>query len=435
MASVGVHYIRSPVILLTVLALLAAGCAQADQGHIGGNVTVIGSWSGPEEEAFRVMVVPFEERTGVTVNYRGTRDLDGALWEGIARGRPPDVAGLPGPGHMAEFARAGALKDLTALVDVAQYKADTVPAFVDLGTVDGKLVGVFIKATLKGLIWYNPNNYTLEQPTTWDELKSLGLLAARGGDTEIWCVALESGATSGWPATDWIEGIVLRQSGPAVYDDWVAGVQPWTSPEIRSAFEVYGDVVANSYAGSAAVLATNFIDGGRPLFTDPPGCLFHHQGTFMTEFFKSRAGARVGEYDFFPFPSIDPRYANHVTGAGDLFGMFNDTPQARALMQYLLSPEAQSIWVGLGGALSVNRRVTAYPDDLSRRAAEVLTTADRFRFDASDLMPEPMGTAFLQGIIDYTREPDRLDDILASLDVVRLRAYSGRDFLEPPGEP
>jgi alpha-glucoside transport system substrate-binding protein len=139
----------------------------------------------------------------------------------------------------------------------------------------------------------------------------------------------------------------------------------------------------------------------------------------MTQFFRSEAGARVGEYDFFPFPVIDPRFANSVTGGGDLFGMFNDTPQARALIRYLVTPEAQSILVGRGGALSVNSRVTEYPDEISRRAAEVLRGADRFRFDGSDLMAERMNEAFLQGIQDYVRDPDTLGEILAQLDAVQ----------------
>ncbi|HUG46812.1 MAG TPA: ABC transporter substrate-binding protein [Candidatus Limnocylindria bacterium] len=433
MASVA-RNLQLPLLILSVFALLGATCTAMPSQRIGGTVSVIGSWSGPEEEAFRSVVAPFEEQTGITVEYRGTRDLDGVLWEGIARGRVPDVAGLPGPGHMADFAREGALQDLTQIIDIAQYKSDTVPAFVELGTIDGRLVGVFIKATLKGLVWYNPNIYTLEEPETWAELQALGLLAARG-DTELWCVALESGATSGWPATDWIEDFLLRQSGPDVYDDWVAGTLPWTSAEVRSAFEAYGEVIGDSFGDAPTVLATNFIDGGRPLFTEPPGCLFHHQGTFMTEFFRSRAGARAGEYDFFPFPPIDERFANSVTGAGDLFGVFNDTPQARALMQYLLTPEAQTLWVERGGALSVNRRVTEYPDPISRRAAEVLSSADRFRFDASDLMPETMNAAFLQGVIDYTQEPQRLDEVLESLDVTRLRAYSGDVLTQPQGPP
>ena len=408
---------------LAACGLAIAACNAAPGGQVGGSVRVVGSWSGTEEDAFMAMVRPFEQQSGVTVEYIGTRDLNGMLWEGVAKGTPPDVAGLPGPGQMAEFARNGALKDLSGVIDVARYKAETVPTFIDLGTVDGRLVGVFIKATLKGLIWYNPKIYTMPLPSTWTGLLDSAGRATRTGQSN-WCMGLESEATSGWPGTDWIEDIVLRQSGPDVYDDWVAGRLPWTSAEIRSAFEMFGDVARDSYGGSATVITTKFQDGGNGLFTDPPQCLFHHQATFMTQFFRSEAGARDGEYDFFPMPELNASYANSVTGAGDLFGMFKDTPQARALMRYLVTPEAQSIWVKRGGALSVNSSVTDYPDDISRRSAAVLSSATQFRFDGSDLMPERMNAAFLQAVVDYVREPATLDDILASLDDVQRQVNS-----------
>jgi alpha-glucoside transport system substrate-binding protein len=410
-------------VALTLVIGIMAGCTSQPTGPIGGTVRVVGSWSGAEEQAFLAMVRPFEQDSGITVDYEGTRNLNGLLWEGVAKGKPPDVAGLPGPGQMAEFARHGSLKNLATVVDVSAYKADTVPTFIDLGTVDGKLVGVFIKATLKGLIWYNPNVYTLDPPQNWIELIRQANIARRG-DAKTWCMSLGSDATTGWPGTDWIEDIVLRQSGPDVYDDWVSGRLPWTSPEIKKAWELFGTVVKDAYGGPAGFIGTDFEDGGNGLFHSPPECLFHHQATFMTSFFESRAAARKGEYDFFPFPVVDGRFANSVTGAGDLFGMFNDTPQSRALMEYLLKPEAQALWVARGGALSVNARVNNYPDDISLRAAQLLTSAQRFRFDASDLMAEEMNEAFLQGVIDYVQEPEQLDTILASLDEVQRSASS-----------
>src|SRR6188472_2122228 len=219
--------VRAFLLPVVIFLLAVLGCSSTSDPHIGGDVTVVGSWSGSEEEAFLAMVRPFEQQTGVSVHYTGTRDLNGLLWQGVAQKNPPDVAGLPGPGQMAEFARFGALQDLTNLIDVSAYKNQTVPTFVDLGTVDGKLVGVFIKATLKGLIWYNPNVSTLDAPTTWDDLERSANIANRD-QTKTWCLSLGSAATTGWPGTDWIEDIVLRQSGPNVYDDWVAGKLSWT---------------------------------------------------------------------------------------------------------------------------------------------------------------------------------------------------------------
>lgn len=374
------------------------------------------------------MVKPFEEETGVKVEYTGTRDLNAVLTTGVQAGILPDLAGLPGPGQMAEFAKAGALVDLGTVLDVKTYTSQTSPAFVSLGTVDGKLVGVFIKSAVKGLIWYNPKVYTSGPATSWDDLQAKGKAAAAaiGGDARAWCVGLESGAASGWPGTDWIEDIVLRQSGPDVYDKWVAGQQAWTSPEIRSAFQTFGQVVSGDavYGGPNKVLTTFFGDGGNQLFTTPPGCVFHHQASFITDFFKKQGGAKDGDFDFFPFPDINPQYAGAATGAGDLFGMFHDTPQARALMQYLVTAEAQSIWVGRGGALSGNKNVTSYPDAVSKRSAEILTNAKIFRFDASDLMPKSMNDAFWKAMVDFPLNQDKLDEILAGLDAVQKDAYA-----------
>ena len=45
---------------------------------------------------------------------------------------------------------------------------------------------------------------------------------------------------------------------------------------------------------------------------------------------------------------------NGITTSADLFGMFNDTPQAASLMRYLVTADAQGIWPSLGGAVSGN---------------------------------------------------------------------------------
>ncbi len=414
------------VALLATLSLAACGGA-AEAGDVtGGTVTVLGSWEGPEEAAFMDMVAPFEARTGIRVVYSSTRDLAGELARGIAAGDPPDVAGLPGPGFMTQFARSGALKDLSSVIDIAGYKAETVPSFVSLGTIDGKLVGVFIKATVKGLLWYDPSVWTLGTPRTWDELVSVARIAATGG-TRPWCVGLESGAASGWPGTDWIEDFLLRQSGPDAYDRWVAGTLPWTSPEVRRAFLAYGTVVADGAVegGSSGALTTYFAVAGRPLFTRPAGCLFLHQASFIAPFLSDDPAHPSPNFDFLPFPDIDPRYSGSLIGAGDLLGMIRDTPEARALVRYLVTPEAQSIWVKRGGVLSGNVKVSTYPDELTAREARLLTSATYFRFDASDSMPTPMSDAFLQAVLDFTRDQGRLDDILAHLDAVRASAYRG----------
>jgi alpha-glucoside transport system substrate-binding protein len=413
-----------------VVGLIAAGCGstpEADDGDIRGDtVNVIGTWGGSEQEAFLAMVKPWEDQTGAKVKYTGTRDINTILTTGVASGVLPDLAGLPGPGQMAEYAAAGALVPLDDVLDIATYTADTAPALVELGKVDGQVMGVFIKAAVKGLIWYNPSlhNYGDNPPATWDDLKAQAA-ANQGAAQATWCLGIESGAASGWPATDWIEDIVLRSAGPDVYTQWYQGKIKWSDPRIRAAFELYvNDVVGTTYGGQQTAAATNFEIAGDPLFADPPGCVFHHQASFITGIggFKDRQAGT--DYDFFPFPDINSQYSGAVEGAGDLFGMFHDTAAARSLMRYLVTAEAQDIWVKAGGALSANKNATSYPDDISARSAQILTDAGFFVFDASDLMPAAMNDAFWRGMVALTSGGASLDQVLADLDAAQTDAYA-----------
>jgi alpha-glucoside transport system substrate-binding protein len=416
---------------LAVIGLVASGCSSsgpADDGDIrGAEVTVIGTWGGDEQEAFLAMVKPWEEQTGAKVKYTGTRDLNTVLTTGVASGVLPDLAGLPGPGQLVEYAEAGALVPLDDVLDIDTYTADTAPALVELGKgSDGQIYGVFIKAAVKGLIWYNPSqhDYSSAPPSTWDELLEQG--AANQGDAEaLWCVGIASGAASGWPATDWIEDLVLRTAGPEVYTQWYRGEIKWSDPRIREAFEIYlEDVLGNTYGGTQTAAATEFDVAGDPLFADPPGCVFHHQASFITGLGGFKDAQAGTDYNFFPFPDINPQYAGAVEGAGDLFGLFNDTPAARSLMRYLVTAEAQDIWVKRGGALSANKNATSYPDEISARSAQILTEAQSFVFDASDLMPAAMNDAFWRGMVALTSGSASLDQVLSDLDEAQADAYA-----------
>ena len=409
-----------------VAVLTAAACGSSTTSN-GKSVTVIGTWAGSEQTAFLAMVKPWETQTGNTVKYTGTRDINTVLAAGVGSGVLPDLAGLPGPGQMVEYAKAGALKPLDSVLDAATYKSETAPALVSLGTVDGKLTGVFIKAAVKGLIWYNPklHDYSSAPPATWTDLMSQAA-ANKGNAQAIWCLGLGSGAASGWPGTDWIEDIVLRQSGPQVYNDWWAGKVKWSSDQIKKAFQTYlTDVVANIADPTAAVDPTkDFSLAGDPLFSSPPGCEVFHQASFITGLGAFKAKTAGTDYNFFPFPDIDPQFASSVEGAGDLFGMFHDTDAAKSLMKYLVTAPAQDIWVKAGGALSANKNAVDYPDDISKRSAALLTGAKNFVFDASDQMPTAMNAAFWTAMLTVTKDPSQLDATLASLDKVQASAYT-----------
>jgi len=392
-------------------------------------VTVAVVWSGAELEAFEKALAPFEQDTGIDVVVESVgRDLPAVLVTRLAAGNPPDMAGMPNPGQMKEFADQGALVALNGIVDLSESPK----AFVDLASVDGKAYGVFISADLKSLVWYNPKAFAArgyEVPTSWPALIDLcNKIVADGGTP--WALGMESGAASGWVGTDWIEDIVLRTAGPDVYDKWVAHEISWTDPRVKKAFEYFGQIVnapGYIYGGATGALTIFFGDSPNALFTNPPEAYMHRQATFIQSFIKdANPGLVAGEdYDVFPFPPISPIFGNPLLGAGDLVSAFNDTPETRALLTYLASAKAQEIWCAALGKLAINTTVdpSIYPDPITAKAAGMLATAETFRFDGSDLMPAAVGAGtFWTGVLDYVSGIP-LETVLESIEASALDAY------------
>ncbi|HEY7847209.1 MAG TPA: extracellular solute-binding protein [Candidatus Limnocylindria bacterium] len=221
----------------------AASAPPADDTGLGGEINILAVWADAEQETFEAVIAPWVERTGVTVEYESTRDINATLLTRIEGGNPPDVAGLPGPGAMAQFARDGTLFSLENVIDTEAMAQEWNEGVVSAGSVDDHMVGVFIKASPKGFIWYNPQRFEeegYEVPADFEGLDAL-VEQIKSDGTTPWGIGLNSGAGSeGWPGTDWIEDFVLRQSGPEVYDAWWQGTQAWNSPEIKEAFEAFG---------------------------------------------------------------------------------------------------------------------------------------------------------------------------------------------------
>ncbi len=394
-----------------------------------GVVTVLGVWGGSEYENFRDSVFPFTERTGIGMAFEGTRDLAAVLTTRVEAGNPPDLAILPNPGQLYELAAAGKLVPLDSFMDVEALRKTYGDSWVDLASYDGHVYGIFYKVAVKSLVWYNPKAFAAKGyaiPTTWDELIALSDQIVADGGTP-WCIGLESGAASGWPGTDWIEDLMLRTAGPEVYDKWVRHEIPWTDPAVKRAWELFGQIARNEayvYGGTAGVLSTNFGDSPAPMFDDPPGCYMHRQASFITGFFPE--GLTPGEdYDFFPFPPVDETWGTPALIAGDVIVMFNDTPEARQLMEYLASAEPQEIWAGKGGFISANKEVSldVYPDELTRKMAQIIVEAKVARFDGSDLMPAAVGAgSFWSGVLDYVGGED-LDAVLEAIEASAQDAY------------
>jgi alpha-glucoside transport system substrate-binding protein len=240
------------------------------------------------------------------------------------------------------------------------------------------------------------------------------------GDTP-WCIGIESGAATGWPATDWTEDMLLRTTSLENYDKWVKGELPFTDPIVKNAVKMWSDIWFNDkyvYGGRAKIVSTSFSDSVAPMFTKPdPKCWLHRQASFITTFFPKDAKPGV-DYAAFYFPPVDPKYGKPVLFSGDLMAVFNDRPEVRAVEAFMSSGDSLARWIKLGGPISPHKdsKLEWYSSDIDHQVADILLNAESVRFDGSDLMPGVVGSgSFWKGITDYVAGTLDLDKAMEEI--------------------
>ena len=389
----------------------------------GTEVIVDGPFADADEVKFNKSMDAFEEATGITVNYIGNKEFEGSISIRVDAGDAPDIADFPQPGLLKNFVRTGEIVDPTSWMSEDWLAGQYNPSWLDMAQMEGQVAGVWHRFNGKSLVWYPKEEWDAagyEIPETWDEMIDLMDMIVSDGDTP-WCIGIESGAATGWPATDWMEEVMLRTTSLENYDAWVAGELGFDSPEVKNAAETLAEVWFNDdyvYGGRNAIVSTNFGDAPAPMFEDPPGCWLHKQGNFITSFFPEGTEAGV-DYDFFYLPPIDEQYGKPFLVAGDIMAMFNDRPEVRALMEYFTVPQSASGFLEAGGALAAHDTATPemYGVDLERGIAALVNEATSFRFDGSDLMPgEVGGGSFWKGMTDWVSGAADLDTVLAEID-------------------
>jgi alpha-glucoside transport system substrate-binding protein len=418
---------------IAIAGLALAGCA--GNGGTGGGGEFAGTtleieatWSGAEQENFEAVLDLFEQQTGAQVNYTSFGD-QGATTIGtqIEGGNPPDVAVVGQPALMQQLATDGSIVPLGD--DAAAAVADNFAQdWIDLGTVDGELYGVWFKAANKSTVWYNADIYAeagAEAPEDWDGfLEQLQLVSDAG------YYGISIGADVGWPLTDWFENVYLRTAGPEMYDQLTNHEIPWTDPSVAEALEVLASLWGTPLVQPGADQRT-FPETVPAVFGANPEAGTVYEGDFVAGNIADDGNSVVGENAlFYDFPSINGS-APAVVGGGDVAVAFNDDEATQALMAFLASPESAEVWVPNGGLTSPNQNVDTglYPDDTARQIAEALVGAESFRFDMSDLTPSAFGSTsgsgFWQIMIEFLQNPDDVAGTQQKLEDAAVAAYGG----------
>jgi alpha-glucoside transport system substrate-binding protein len=424
------RWLLVPLVGVCALAVAGgAGGAKQQQG-VSGTVSIIAKWTGDEQKSFEAVLAPFKKANpGVKIKYQGAGDnTPQVVSTAIAGGNPPDIATMPQPGTMRDFAKRGALKPINfAKSTIASHYA---PVWLQLGSVNGKLYGLFFKGSDKSTVWYNVKSFQnagAKAPKTWPQFLSTAKTIRASGQK-----AYSLGASDGWTLTDLFENIYLRTAGAAKYDALSNHKIKWTDSSVIAALKVMAQVVGdtgNIPGGTAGALQTDFNTSVSNVFSNNPKAAMVIEGDFVPGVVASSNPLKpITGYNVFNFPSINGSKPA-VMGGGDIVAMLKDTPATRALIQYLATPQAATIWAKRGGFSSPNKDVkpSAYGDPLQRTTAVALAKASVFRFDMSDLQPAAFGATAGQGewklFQDFVSKPSDANGIAKKLESAAAAAY------------
>ncbi len=419
-----------PMTALVLVSLLLAACAPAAEPATGGtgNIDCMGAksgdeismlyqWSGVEETNLNTVLQPLVDSCGIVLKPESTRD-QALLDTRVKAGTPPDVA-FWNVSQLVQY------KDQLKAMDTLGANRDSyADFFITPGTIDGKWLGLPVKADVKTIIWYSPANFTAlgyTVPTTWDELDALVEKMAADGNVP-WSMGLESGDATGWTGSDFIQDILLVQQGPAYVMGIMDGSVPYNDPGVKQAYETYGKWATDpkyTVGGAQGTLSTAFGDAIFKPFSDPPEAMMVKQsgfagGNIAAQFPDLKQGT---DYDFFIVPG-----AQGLQGGADWMMAFSDKPAVKALVAYLSSSEGGANWAKATFGLSPNKGAAGnYTDPALQKLGQALATTKGFTPDIGDTIPGGFGSAEWKAIVDYLSGGD-LDKALSDAAAVQAEA-------------
>lgn len=419
-------------LVLTSVALLAAGCSSDSSSSSGGGqtaaddktITIETSMDQPVIDGMKKAMEPMAKEAGITVTWSKVDNINQLIFTQVQANSAPDIALIPQPGVIGTLVQRNAVVPLNDVLDMASLQSSMVPGTLESTTFNDKLYGLLSSMNVKSLVWYNKKAWdpAWPVPKSIDELNTLTDTIKAAGKTP-WCLGIESGTATGWPATDWFEDLVMRYGGADEYNKWVAGEVKFNSDLVKQAaaeFEKIAFTDGNVLGGRKSIASNNFGTAGNPMFKAEPGCYMYKMGNFITGFFpkdiQADLGANVGAF-YFPAATADGE--KPLLGGGDSAAMFVDTESGRKVMNMLASLEIGYDAAGTSSYISPHKTfpLDKYTDPAKKVAAGIAYESDKFLFDGSDAMPSQVGAgSFWKEMTAWINGSEDLDTALTNID-------------------
>jgi alpha-glucoside transport system substrate-binding protein len=404
--------------------LVAAAVAEAKSimgnQKLSGSLSITGDNTGSEAALLQALYQPFTTATGVKVNYTGAGNNLEILQSRIAAGNPPDLT-TTAPGVMNQYSKTHKLLNLSSFMS-SELNANFTPSVNSSASIGNNVYGVY-QGFNNMELWYNPQTYTGPKAgSSWSAVQAWTEKLGKEGKTAF-CNAQGGGTSNGYPGELFIEALFAKKYGAKLTEEWGDGKLPWTSPQVKSAFEMFGAIAANnSYVngGVQGSLSQNTGTGSDGLVSSPTTCQAVVWGSWTGGLIETSAsGVKPGvNLQSMQIPASNPEYKNTETYSSEVTYAFTDSPETRAFLEYLASNQVQTLLASADHWPVADKNVplSTYSDATMRNIAKTYFSPDITLAPGPALLSTTaVVTGAAQGVVAYLENPSSLDSVLQTI--------------------
>ena len=359
----------------------------------------------PQIEYFENELELISKDMNIKIRYIPLSDVETEIIEGNNTDNF-DIAIIPNPQGVVNLGERGFLYPITIALEEDKIQKNYSNHLQNIMTSDqdNKMYGVLFRLIPNSLIWYDVEKYKeIGSPkfNDFEEMVSFTKENVSNGNP-LWCMDIESGASTGWIASNWLEDIVLHEYGPNVYDKWSEQKITPKNNDIKSSISSIGEIlfIDNAiYGGRERIISKEFRNNYRNLVDRDNTCVFSWSGHFAKMYFPSDKTYGI-DYDFFKFPSTKNR--NAMVGLGDSLVILNSSEESIEVFNSLTSNEFGQDWTSHRDSMFIsankNSIINEIKNPLLLKETTLIKNAlneDLFRYDASELMERRIGADHL----------------------------------------
>jgi len=357
-----------------------------------------------------------ENNTGLKIKYEIHSDIETHLIEN--QNLRIDIAIIPNPQGAVNLGERDIVKSIGSILNEEKLNNYFSTHLQEITTSKNtnKNYGAFFRLFPNSMIWYSIEKYeAIGSPEfeTYEDILNYTKNYSKEGKN-LWCLDIESGASTGWIATNWLEDLILSEYGSDIYDNWSNQDIVSSSDEILNSINNIGKLVFTEnaiYGTNKRIVRKEFRNNYNNLLNENVDCVFSWGGHYASLYMPQ--GKQFGkDFDFFKFPSTNNR--SSIVGIGDVLTVLNYSNATQEVFNKIIDENFGQNWMSWGDATYIpanklNQNFIANP--LTKKEAKLIKDSlieNTFRYDASELMDRRIGAdalwVALRNYIDMGRE-------------------------------